>query len=44
MNHPQYPGLEDFGDVMLRGNGGSSATSAWTGSRPTGSRRGATAG
>jgi predicted dehydrogenase len=22
MNHPQYPGLEDFGDVMLRGNGG----------------------
>ena len=21
-NHPQYPGLEDFGDVMLRGNGG----------------------
>ncbi len=22
-NHPQYPGLEDFGDVMLRGNGGS---------------------
>jgi predicted dehydrogenase len=24
MNHPQYPGLEDFGDVMLRGNGGGS--------------------
>jgi predicted dehydrogenase len=23
VNHPQYPGLEDFGDVMLRGNGGS---------------------
>lgn len=22
MNHPQYPGIEDFGDVMLRGNGG----------------------
>jgi predicted dehydrogenase len=22
-NHPQYPGIEDFGDVMLRGNGGS---------------------
>jgi predicted dehydrogenase len=21
--HPQYPGLEDFGDVMLRGDGGS---------------------
>ena len=21
--HPQYPGLEDFGDVMLRGSGGS---------------------
>ena len=21
-DHPQYPGLEDFGDVMLRGNGG----------------------
>jgi predicted dehydrogenase len=21
-NHPQYPGLEDFGDVMLRGSGG----------------------
>lgn len=20
--HPQYPGLQDFGDVMLRGNGG----------------------
>ena len=20
--HPQYPGLEDFGDVMLRGDGG----------------------
>ena len=23
LHHPQYPGLEDFGDVMLRGNGGS---------------------
>ncbi len=23
LNHPQYPGLEDFGDVMLRGDGGS---------------------
>jgi predicted dehydrogenase len=22
VNHPQYPGLEDFGDVMLHGNGG----------------------
>ncbi|MFN0111615.1 MAG: Gfo/Idh/MocA family protein [Blastocatellia bacterium] len=22
LNHPQYPGLEDFGDVMLRGDGG----------------------
>jgi len=22
INHPQYPGFEDFGDVMLRGNGG----------------------
>jgi predicted dehydrogenase len=22
LNHPNYPGLEDFGDVMLRGNGG----------------------
>jgi predicted dehydrogenase len=22
VNHPQYPGIEDFGDVMLRGNGG----------------------
>jgi len=22
LNHPQYPQLEDFGDVMLRGNGG----------------------
>ncbi len=22
MQHPQYPGLEDFGDVMLSGNGG----------------------
>jgi predicted dehydrogenase len=22
VNHPQYPELEDFGDVMLRGNGG----------------------
>jgi predicted dehydrogenase len=22
VNHPQHPGLEDFGDVMLRGNGG----------------------
>ncbi len=22
VNHPQYPGLQDFGDVMLRGNGG----------------------
>jgi predicted dehydrogenase len=22
VNHPQYPGLEDFGDVTLRGNGG----------------------
>jgi predicted dehydrogenase len=23
VNHPQYPGLEDFGDAMVRGNGGS---------------------
>ena len=23
LHHPQYPGLEDFGDAMLRGNGGS---------------------
>jgi predicted dehydrogenase len=23
LRHPQYPGLEDFGDVMLRGNRGS---------------------
>ncbi|MGH9803470.1 MAG: Gfo/Idh/MocA family protein, partial [Blastocatellia bacterium] len=23
VNHPQHPGLEDFGDVMLRGDGGS---------------------
>ena len=23
IHHPQYPGLEDFGDVMLRGDGGS---------------------
>ncbi len=23
VHHPQYPGLEDFGDVLLRGNGGS---------------------
>jgi predicted dehydrogenase len=23
LNHPKYPGLEDFGDVMLRGDGGS---------------------
>ncbi len=22
LNHPEHPGLEDFGDVMLRGNGG----------------------
>ncbi len=22
MHHPQYPGFEDFGDVMLRGDGG----------------------
>src|SRR5215813_14500031 len=22
MHHPQYPGLEDFGDAMLRGDGG----------------------
>jgi predicted dehydrogenase len=22
VNHPQYPGLEDFGDVLLRGDGG----------------------
>ncbi|GAB3573296.1 Gfo/Idh/MocA family oxidoreductase [Spirosoma luteolum] len=22
VHHPQYPGLEDFGDVMVRGNGG----------------------
>jgi predicted dehydrogenase len=22
VNHPQYSGIEDFGDVMLRGNGG----------------------
>ncbi|HVR72248.1 MAG TPA: Gfo/Idh/MocA family oxidoreductase [Vicinamibacteria bacterium] len=23
LNHPRYPGLEDFGDVLLRGDGGS---------------------
>ena len=23
LNYPQYPGLEDFGDMVLRGNGGS---------------------
>ena len=23
MNHPEHPKFEDFGDVMLRGNGGS---------------------
>ena len=23
LNYPQYPGLEDFGDMMVRGNGGS---------------------
>jgi predicted dehydrogenase len=23
VHHPQYPGLEDFGDAMIRGNGGS---------------------
>jgi predicted dehydrogenase len=23
VHHPQYPGLEDFGDMMLRGDGGS---------------------
>ena len=23
VSHPEYPGLEDFGDVMLRGSGGS---------------------
>ncbi|HEX8038509.1 MAG TPA: Gfo/Idh/MocA family oxidoreductase [Chryseosolibacter sp.] len=23
VNHPQYPGLEDFGDTVLRGDGGS---------------------
>ncbi len=23
VHHPEHPGLEDFGDVMLRGNGGS---------------------
>ena len=23
LNNPQYPGLEDFGDTMLRGDGGS---------------------
>lgn len=23
LHHPQYPGLEDFGDLMLRGDGGS---------------------
>jgi predicted dehydrogenase len=22
VHHPEYPGIEDFGDVMLRGNGG----------------------
>lgn len=22
VNHPQYPGLQDFGDVMVKGNGG----------------------
>ena len=22
VNHPQYPGIQDFGDVMLKGNGG----------------------
>ena len=43
VHHPQYPGLEDFGDVMVRGDRGP-ATSAWTGSRPTGSPPGATGG
>ena len=23
VNHPQYPNFEDFGDIMMRGNGGS---------------------
>jgi predicted dehydrogenase len=23
LHHPQYPGIEDFGDLMVRGNGGS---------------------
>ena len=40
---PQYPGLEDFGDVDVRGDGGS-ATSAWTGSPRTAWAPGATAG
>ena len=42
LHHPDHPGLEDFGDVMLRGNGGP-ATSASTGSRRRASPPGATA-
>ena len=43
VHHPQYPGFEDFGDVVLRGDAGR-ATSASTGSHRTGSAPGATAG
>jgi predicted dehydrogenase len=38
--HPEDPELEDFGDAILRGDGGT-CYSAWTGSHRTGSNRGA---
>ena len=43
VHHPEYPGLEDFGDMLL-GATGAAATCGWTGSRRTASPPGATAG
>ncbi len=33
VSHPQYPGLEDFGDAIVHGNGGTGYM-RWTGSLP----------
>ena len=34
VNHPQYPDVQDFGDVMVAPAMAAWATCAWTGSRP----------
>ena len=44
LHHPQYPEFEDFGDAVVRGNGGLGYVCAWTGSHQMGWAPGATAG